>query len=200
MPSNQYNDLYSKEKSAFGDKPHGFVSKIPELLKSGKIIDIGAGQGRNSFYLAEQGFEVTALDNSEIALETIRSKNKGSISLVFLDLNIDIPRNIEHYDVVVISNVLHHLSKERAREVLKEIKEKSKPGCIHVIANITSEGDFYNLPKAQSRFYQAPGELKEIYTDWEIVYYNEMISGARQRKEDGTPMQNLTAFILAKKP
>lgn len=201
MSTEFYNNLYSNEKKVFGEIPSGFVGKILELIRIGSVIDIGAGNGRNSIFLAKNGFKVKAVDNAEVALrllEKIAGSENLSIETGLIDLNFHIPE-VSDFDAIVISFVLHHINNQRALEILNKLKLDSKPGSFHVISTFTSEGDFYKLPKSKTLFYPHPGELKEIYKDWEILFYDEKVSNAHAKKEDGSPMQNLSSHILAKK-
>lgn len=57
-------------------KPSAMVVKFLRFLKSqdvnsGKVIDIGAGKGRNSLYMAKNGFEVFAIDYIQEAVDFI---------------------------------------------------------------------------------------------------------------------------------
>jgi len=55
--------LYSKE-------PSGFLMNYLDLIPTGgKILDIACGEGRNAAALAAKGFQVSALDFSQVALE-----------------------------------------------------------------------------------------------------------------------------------
>ena len=44
-----------------------------ERLKHGRALDIACGDGRNALYLAENGFLVTAVDFSAVALERLQA-------------------------------------------------------------------------------------------------------------------------------
>lgn len=64
-----------------GMKPSSFVVLFNDLLRdkrifSGKAIDIGAGKGRNAFYMASQGFELFAIDYIPEAIDFIRKVAK----------------------------------------------------------------------------------------------------------------------------
>jgi len=50
----------------------------------GSVLELGAGQGRDTFYLARQGLQVTALDYAPSAVETLSAKAEagGLVDLV----------------------------------------------------------------------------------------------------------------------
>ena len=69
----RYDKIYRSGDDVYGKgRPENFVSKIPELISSGSVLEIGAGEGRNALYLAEHGLDVTAQDLSEVAIEKIQ--------------------------------------------------------------------------------------------------------------------------------
>ncbi|MDY6830589.1 MAG: methyltransferase domain-containing protein [Thermodesulfobacteriota bacterium] len=49
-------------------EPSDIVRRFYSLAKPGMALDIGAGTGRNSVFLAEQGFDVVAVDIAEKGL------------------------------------------------------------------------------------------------------------------------------------
>ena len=51
----------------------GFEKKAIKYAR-GKVLDVGAGAGRISLYLQERGFDVTAIDNSPLALRVCRKR------------------------------------------------------------------------------------------------------------------------------
>ena len=55
-----YDNLYSQEGYTFGGEKGGPTNIVVNALKyinSGKVLDIGAGEGRNALFLAKHGFE-----------------------------------------------------------------------------------------------------------------------------------------------
>ena len=63
--------------SLSGVEPSSAVEYFVKFLKSkekieGKVLDIGCGKGRNSVYLAKQGFEVRGMDYIQEALDTAK--------------------------------------------------------------------------------------------------------------------------------
>jgi SAM-dependent methyltransferase len=65
----QYWDRYYGSRDAsFPTIPNGFLTRVVPGIKPGRALDIGAGQGRNSIYLAKLGWDVTGFDISEKGL------------------------------------------------------------------------------------------------------------------------------------
>ncbi len=50
------------------------IEKQAIKLTKGKVLDIGAGAGRNSLYLQKKGFDVTAIDNSPLAIKVCKKR------------------------------------------------------------------------------------------------------------------------------
>ncbi len=56
------------EKDGFTSTPSVYMMESVKGLKPGKALDVGAGQGRNAVWLAQQGWDVTAIDISGVGL------------------------------------------------------------------------------------------------------------------------------------
>ena len=66
-----YDKTYKEIKNVFGSEPEEILKKYYERIEiANPILDIGAGQGRNSF-LAKAGYTVDAIDPSKISIKTI---------------------------------------------------------------------------------------------------------------------------------
>ena len=63
------------KKSPFQPAPS--IKEISRYKNSGSVLDIGTGAGRNALYLAQKGFDVTAVDNSEEKLSLLKTTAKG---------------------------------------------------------------------------------------------------------------------------
>ncbi len=202
MIREHYERLYSETKNAFGggkNEPTTFVTKLAERLKKGKVLELGAGQGRNSLWLARQGLTVDALELSEAGVKDIR-ENSEREHLPVSARSSDVRNGFEgEYDAIVSTYMGHHLTREEMLKVIAEMKAHTKPGGYNVLEVFTKEGDFFKANPATDKFYPELGELRTLYSDWEIVDYREKDSKARSTWEDGRPMFNIAANIIARR-
>jgi len=65
----KWNARYAEPSDSPDESPVPFLVESVDQLGSGKALVLAAGRGRNAVYLAEQGFDVTALDVSKEGLE-----------------------------------------------------------------------------------------------------------------------------------
>lgn len=195
-----YDRVYSENENFFGrgtEKPSSLVRKIPEYLKGGSVLELGTGQGRNALWLARQGFEVDARDISQVGIKQIQkvaTEEKLPVRASCVDMREPL---IGMYDAIMSTAAFHYISRKDALELIQEMKLHTNPLGVNVIAAFTQDGDFFkNNPEG---FYPNRLELKEIYNDWEVLTYDEISSPAMAKKEDGSPMINTIARLIARK-
>ncbi len=194
-----YNKIYSDNKTVFGPEPSQFTKNLLKYISAGYVLDIGAGEGKNSIFLAENGFNVTAIDISRIAIEKI-SKLAEEKSLNIETEVADIKDfNFSHnYDVIIANLIFHHLSKDETLMIIKNIKSHTRSGGLNLINAITKEGDFYKDNPTTDKFFSSQGEIKSIYSDWEILEFQSRKWEAFQKRKDGSSMLNISEEIIVR--
>lgn len=101
-----WNKTYLEETDFFGEEPSVPARKAVEVLRAedkSKILELGAGQGRDALFFARSGFQVTALDYSENAVEAISQKARklglsGAVTVVCHDIRTPLPFENESFD------------------------------------------------------------------------------------------------------
>ena len=92
----------------------------------GKILDIACGDGRNSIYLARLGFEVTAIDFSDEAINRLNyfaNEEKLKIKTTLIDLSsVDELKTLGKYDGIIINH--YRIKKELYDELMKHLNEQ----------------------------------------------------------------------------
>ena len=74
-----WGQAFAKNNEMFGESPSEAAIRAVEILKShGKerILELGAGQGRDTLFFARNGFQVHVLDYTKEGTERIREKAK----------------------------------------------------------------------------------------------------------------------------
>jgi SAM-dependent methyltransferase len=64
-----WDDRYDCDDYAYGKEPNDFLRSVAAQIPAGRVLMLAEGEGRNAVYLAGQGYEVTAVDNSKVALK-----------------------------------------------------------------------------------------------------------------------------------
>lgn len=101
------------------------------IKKGNKVLDVGCGSGRHTFFLLEKGCSVTGVDISPKMLELLKQKaeeRKYSLSLFLADCN-NLPFQTESFDVVIsIYGPLTHLqnSIKCVNEMIRVLKRGGK--------------------------------------------------------------------------
>lgn len=118
-----WNGKFSKADYFYGIKANEFLASNISLLKNHKkLLCLGEGEGRNAIFFAKNGFEVSAIDASNLGLEKLQNRaieEKLDIKTVCMDLNDWTV--LEKYDVIVASYL--HMFKNEREELFKKIED-----------------------------------------------------------------------------
>jgi SAM-dependent methyltransferase len=118
-----WNGKFSKADYFYGTKANEFLVLNISLLKNHKkLLCLGEGEGRNAIFFAKNGFEVSAIDASNLGLEKLQNRaieEKLDIKTVCMDLNDWTV--LEKYDVIVASYL--HMFKNEREELFKKIED-----------------------------------------------------------------------------
>lgn len=118
-----------------------YIRECLEGKEHAKILDVGAGTGRYSFQLAEEGYDVTALELVEHNLDVLKSQ-KGKAKIKAYQGNaMDLSRfEDETFDVTLVFGPMYHLfSFEEKLQALMEAKRVTKEGGAILAAYVMNE-------------------------------------------------------------
>ncbi|MGH3238404.1 MAG: class I SAM-dependent methyltransferase [Streptosporangiaceae bacterium] len=108
MDRQQWDERYSSAQFEWSMHPNQFAAAELAGLPPGRALDLAAGEGRNSVWLAEHGWSVTAVDFSRVGLEkgrklsAIRGVGDGRVDWVVADLSEYEPAR-EAFELVLIA-------------------------------------------------------------------------------------------------
>lgn len=136
-----WEKVFSNTCSRFGDNPSYPARKAAAIFeKEGKkkILELGSGQGRDTFFFAGKGFSVYALDYTESGLNAIKEKTEKSglenyITPLRHDVREPLPFEDETFDACY-SHMLYcmALTSTELEFLCKEIKRVLKPNGINI--------------------------------------------------------------------
>jgi tellurite methyltransferase len=181
----KWNERYLLDKR-FSDAPvRSLIIKNSDLLpKSGWALEIAGGMGVTTDYLQRFGFNVVELDIAFNALKTAHSHNSSAFHIVADAKNIPIRK----HDFNVICN-FYFLE----RGLFPQIDSFLAPGGLLFFETMTIEMLSVKPETPPIQLLQ-PGELKNIFTSYETLYYFEGWTTSDHRK------QKAIAQLIARKP
>ena len=114
-----WDELYDGKADFYGDPYPRFVDFIDNWKTRGEALDLGCGQGRDSFYLVRVGYKVTSVDGSPSAISQLLDRAGGlDLRRVVSDIrSYDLDRP---YDLVLLDMVLHFLDNPKDTAALLE--------------------------------------------------------------------------------
>lgn len=101
-----------------------FLKTVKGTTPSGRALDIGCGQGRHTFLLADNGFDSYGIDFLERPINEAqtRSRSEGNKNVHFkvMDaLHLDFPDN--YFDVIIDWSVLDHIYPKDWQQYLQNV-------------------------------------------------------------------------------
>lgn len=148
-----------------------------QLQPNSLVLDVGPGEGRNSYYLAELGHHVVMLDVVPDYLVDAkhRARHMGGLATqhtlpVLGDISNPMFQD-EAFDAVVANHVLQFVDKA----AVKGLQDMTKPGGIHVVEAYIGTPSQQAAKSEYSVFGQS--ELADVYqaAGWEVHEYDGAI-------------------------
>jgi tellurite methyltransferase len=175
----RWNQRFGRKEFAFGKEPNPFLKKHARLLLKGRALDIASGEGRNAVFLAQNGFEVDAVDISEKGLRKARklAREKGvKINTFPVDLD-QYQIEKERYDLVTNFYFLR-------RSLIPKIKKGLKKGGRVIFETYILEQRKLGTggPK-QAKYFLKPNELLRLFKKFRILFYREGIFREGRRRK-----------------
>ena len=133
-PQEMWDKRFSTPNYVFGEEPNAFLVSQAALLGKGHALALADGEGRNSVWLAQQGFTVDAFDFSAPAI--VKAQALADKHQVQVNFSCCAWQNFDwkpaHYDLVAGIFFQFATPEERA-ELFEKIKQCLKPGGVLVI-------------------------------------------------------------------
>jgi SAM-dependent methyltransferase len=166
----KWNEKYLKE--SFPSEPAGIVEDYYRLAPAGKALDIAAGNGRNALFLADQGFDVVAVDISDVVIAGLAGIH-SRLHPLCQDLdNFVIPK--KYFSLIVNSRFL-------SRRMFPYIQEGLIPGGLLIFETFIKTPEKEGSQPSCQDHLLLENELLHAFLSLKIIFYQER-KGSDQEK------------------
>lgn len=169
----KWNQRFESDATYLGERPSPFllreIERIRQLAPGKRALDIACGEGRNSVFLAQHGFEVTALDISDAGLgKAAKRAEKEALAIDFQRVDLDCYHFTEKYDLIINFNFL-------LRDLLPKAVQALSPGGLLIIDTIMESPQLLATHNHPAYFLRR-GELQRICKDLqgEVLFHEEL--------------------------
>jgi 2-polyprenyl-3-methyl-5-hydroxy-6-metoxy-1,4-benzoquinol methylase len=175
----RWDERFGGKGFAFGQEANPFLRRHIKLFPKGKALDIATGEGRNAVFLAQHGFEVDAVDISEMGLKKANKLAKAMGVKIHTSLSDLDSYQIEKEKYDLIAN-FYFLN----RRLIPKLKHGLKEGGRVIFETYTLEQRKLGTggPK-HAKYFLKPNELLKLFKDFRILFYREGIfkEGGRRK-------------------
>jgi tellurite methyltransferase len=150
--------------------PSQFLVDNIDLIPRGFALDIAMGYGRNSIFLAKQGFDVVGVDSSEIAVQTaLQFAQQEGVTFTgqVADLETDYKITENYYELIICFNYLQ-------RSLIPQIKKGLKIGGMIVCETYLVDQIQFGRPHNPA-YLLRHNELLDMFHDFRCLRYREGI-------------------------
>jgi len=198
-------------------KPDPLALRAMHFIKNGtNLLDAGCGEGADSVFYADQGFEVIAIDENREYLNGLRSFaiDHELSNLEIKETNLlefQYPKN--YYDVISCLLVGCCMKKSEFQQLLPLLKDSVKRGG-YIIMSLRNylDAEFQEYTQTEKmiepntfrkkddcckiRYYIEKDQLRKSFSEFDIIYYFE---GCTPDKYEDVDMHGDSYIICRKK-
>jgi len=175
----RWDKRFGRKEFALGKEPNPLLKRHIHLLPKGRALDVATGEGRNAVFMAQNGFEVDAVDISEKGLKKARKlaqEKRVKINTFLVDLDrFHIEK--ERYDLVANFYFLK-------RRLIPRIKKGLRKGGKVIFETYLLEHRTLGTggPK-QAKYFLKPNEPLRLFRNFRILFYREGIFNEGGRRK-----------------
>ena len=170
MERESWNARYEERELVWTAEPNQFLVAEVASLGPNRALDLGCGEGRNAVWLADLGWDVTAVDFSDVAISKAieMAAHRGvDVDWVVEDLNSYQPSS-EAFDLVIVFYV--HIPPDQRRALLANAAAAVAPeGTLLVVGHdLTNLAVGYGGPQDPTLLY-TPDQISSELPGLEVL-------------------------------
>jgi SAM-dependent methyltransferase len=168
------------------DAPLPLLVELVSKLPPGRALDLACGPGRHALHLAALGWSVTAVDSAVEGLKILRRR------VAARELTMDIrPADLEKHEFAIAPSSFDLICDTfyLQRGLFPEIRVGVVPGGVFLgVIHVEDAA----APPMNPAFLLRPGELREMFADWDVLHYAEAVPQIGHRR--------LAAELICRRP
>lgn len=172
------------------------IEAIKILDRKGWALDLGCGAGRNTKFLLDKGFLVTAVDINPKISEYLKDFSYQENLNVIISSFEDFKFEKEQYDLVNAQLSLPFTNRDKFDEVFSKMKDSIKKGGVFV-GQLFGVNDDWNKSKTTKTTFHTKEEAQKLFNDMELLKFVEKDYDGTLA--DGTSKHWHTFHIIAQK-
>ncbi|MDP5172623.1 MAG: class I SAM-dependent methyltransferase [Bacteroidia bacterium] len=179
-----WNERFAEPDFTYGKEPNDFLASLNLSEFEGQVMCLAEGQGRNAVYLAGLGFEVTAVDLSDVGLartQELAAERGVEVHTLQADLGIF---TLEAASVDGVVMIFGHTPRHIRAHIHREIIKGLKPGGFFVLEGYRKEQIAYKTggPSVDGMLYSLEELLEDFgeSMEWRLAQNQEreVVEGA----------------------
>ena len=135
----KWDERYGIDEYVYGKEPNLFLKENFQKIPKGNVLCVADGEGRNSVWLAKNGYNITSIDFSPKAVEKtnrLAQENYVSIKTICNDLlSYNFVEN--KYDWIV--SIFSHFKSEDTKSLHQKYYNALKPGSVFLFEAFAKE-------------------------------------------------------------
>lgn len=144
MSQRFWNEYYENTTEFWTTPDAGFVAEVAHL-PPGRALDLGAGGGADSIYLANRNWEVTAIDFAPAAIQNLTQfAEKQGLNVKGIVGDVTAYQPAELYELVFMCYM--HLPSDERNRMLKNATKAMAPGGTLVYIGIARTSTSSDIP------------------------------------------------------
>jgi len=186
-----YDSSYENDEALFGSDESHLLQKYADFIPDdASVLDLGVGQGRNVLSLARRGCQVTGIDTSQVAVDTVnRIAGKENLPLEAHLQDFIYYEPDRAYDVALCFGLMQMLDLQGCASLVDRLHHWIRPGgALFLTAWHMEDPSFDTLcrewERRSGRSFRSPdgkmnrlflenGEILKLFFRWEVVHHWE---------------------------
>jgi hypothetical protein len=179
---NMWHERFKEENYVYGKEPNHFIRNAASFIKkSGHVLSIAEGEGRNAVFLAGEGFKVSTWDYASSGIE--KTKKLADERGVTVNTNLQdlADANWEENKWDAVIHVFGHFPEAVFNRTRDGIKKSLKPGGLYISELFSTDQIRFKSggPRAVELLC-TPAQILENYNGW---YIRHFFTGEAERNE-----------------